>query len=205
MKFFPRLQEPDLKHPCYTYLPKDCMMFGDSVLPNCCGYTIGRIIEVCGDQGVFVPVNANRFFDYHKSFVDHGNVPKLGAIACWDNHIANVEVIYENMDFDASQSHYNGVRFDLEHLTKASGYSYRGHKFLGFLYLPIDFEGNPEEKDTGHDTCNYEAYDTNYYRVRASWEDARSQVGAYKYYDNAVAKAKETGLHCYDAKGRQVI
>lgn len=203
MKFYKRLTPPDELNPCYTYLPKDCMMFGKSVLSNCVGYVIGRIIEMIGEQGRFVPVNANIFYEYHKSFCDYGQIPKLGAIACWDNHIAIVEEIKINSNFIVSQSHYNGVRFDLEKIELSNNYEYRGHKFLGFIYLPIDFEEN--EKPQAHDTCDYSPYDDKYYRVRVSWEDARSQTGAFKFYNNAIAEATEKKLHCYDAEGRLVL
>ena len=40
------------------------------------------------------------------------------------------------------------------------------------------------------------------YRVRLTWEDSKSQVGAYKVYDNAVAECnKHTGYSVYDSNG----
>lgn len=40
------------------------------------------------------------------------------------------------------------------------------------------------------------------YRVRASWEDAQSQVGAFEVWENAVACADAYGLRVYDSQGR---
>lgn len=44
-----------------------------------------------------------------------------------------------------------------------------------------------------------------YYRVRKSWEDAKSQLGAYTILDNAKAMAdKHPGYEVYDWNGKQV-
>ena len=43
-----------------------------------------------------------------------------------------------------------------------------------------------------------------FFRVRKSWDDSKSQVGAYKILANAKAKADETGLTVYDSKGNAV-
>ena len=42
------------------------------------------------------------------------------------------------------------------------------------------------------------------YRVRKSWADSKSQVGAYKVLSNAKVKADETGLNVYDSSGKCV-
>ena len=42
------------------------------------------------------------------------------------------------------------------------------------------------------------------YRVRRSWADAKSQVGAYRILANAKIKADETGLTVYDSNGKAV-
>lgn len=42
------------------------------------------------------------------------------------------------------------------------------------------------------------------FRVRRTWTDSKSQVGAYKIYENARLKADETGLTVYDSTGKAV-
>lgn len=50
--------------------------------------------------------------------------------------------------------------------------------------------------------CVYTSQTSELYRVRKSWEDAKSQVGAYKVYDNAIAECNMyTGYSVYDSKG----
>lgn len=45
------------------------------------------------------------------------------------------------------------------------------------------------------------------YRVRKSWTDSKSQVGAYANYDNAIAAAKKAGAgySVYDTSGKKVF
>lgn len=42
------------------------------------------------------------------------------------------------------------------------------------------------------------------YRVRASWQKAETQTGAFSNLDNAIAQAKKDKLNVYDAKGKTV-
>jgi hypothetical protein len=44
----------------------------------------------------------------------------------------------------------------------------------------------------------------NWYRVRKTWEDAKSQIGAFKNLEYAKNRAKETGLNVYDNSGKCV-
>lgn len=42
------------------------------------------------------------------------------------------------------------------------------------------------------------------YRVRKTWEDKDSQIGAYEVLDNAIQRAKASGCQVYDDNGNQV-
>lgn len=42
------------------------------------------------------------------------------------------------------------------------------------------------------------------YRVRSSWNDAKSQTGAFSVLENAIAQAKKDKLNVYDEKGNAV-
>lgn len=45
---------------------------------------------------------------------------------------------------------------------------------------------------------------TELYRVRKSWADSKSQIGAYKVLENAIQVAKEKGLNVYNSTGKAV-
>ena len=198
MVFYKRSNPPSHKDPNYTYLPKQCMMFGEEVIPNCIGYTIGRIIELTGSQGSFLPMNGDKFYDYHLSIgIAHGVKPKLGAVACWKGHTANVEE-YTEKTITISQSHYNGCRWDTEVI--GIGEAYHGMEFQGFLYLPVEW-------DNEHQFNSFPPMleGVNYYRVRKSWTDVASQLGAYHSLNNAMAMAQTNpGYHVYSPEGKLV-
>lgn len=88
------------------------------VLPNCTGYASGRFMEC---QGITTnellrggDMNAGAYYS-NSSAYEHGQVPKLGAIACWSGgtedmgHVAVVEEIYSNTDITISESHWKGT------------------------------------------------------------------------------------------------
>lgn len=50
--------------------------------------------------------------------------------------------------------------------------------------------------------CVYTSQTAELYRVRLTWEDSKSQVGAYRIYDNAVVECnKHPGYSVYDSNG----
>ena len=60
-------------------------------------------------------------------------------------------------------------------------------------------------KLTQYDVAGAASDVVKYYRVRKSWEDAKSQLGAYTVLDNAKAMAdKNQGYEVYDWNGKQV-
>lgn len=61
----------------------------------------------------------------------------------------------------------------------------------------VSFKATPEQKES--------TAGTGYYRVRKAWEDAKTQIGAFKQLDNAVNICKaNTGYRVYDKNGKQV-
>ena len=69
---------------------------GKYVIGNCTWYAYGRASEILGK-----PLNTNfrwdasRWWDINKNgnYYPYGSAPKVGAIACYDNHVAIVEKI----------------------------------------------------------------------------------------------------------------
>lgn len=52
---------------------------------------------------------------------------------------------------------------------------------------------------------DYKLLSLDYYRVRKSWSDKKSQLGAYKKYSGAVELAKKNpGYHVYDKDGKEI-
>lgn len=61
----------------------------------------------------------------------------------------------------------------------------------------VSFKATPEQKES--------TAGTGYYRVRKSWGDAGSQIGAFKNKDNAISLCKaNSGYYVYDPDGKQI-
>ena len=121
-------------------------------MPNCTEYAYGRYWEVTGQNpiGLGAGQNAGLWDDYSVAF-PRGQVPVLGAVACWYNpegrepgHVAVVEQILADGNIVTSNSYYNGRYFALETNLKDDiipgqylvpwMVNYRHYRLRGFIY-----------------------------------------------------------------------
>ena len=126
-----------------------------SCLPNCCGLVHARWLESRNltNYKKYDKLCVGDAHSYYgkKDGYKRGQTPKLGAIACWrkkggKGHVAFVEVIYDNGDFDCSNSAWNGSRFFMKRIYKKNKYSFgKDYEFQGFIYNPEKFD-DPEPK-----------------------------------------------------------
>lgn len=83
-----------------------------------------------------------------------GKTPKPGAIVCWGyngksegspGHVAFVEEVFSNGDFEISQSGWSSGPIANKRITKSSGYKfgYSNDHFNGFIYNKVEFT-NPD-------------------------------------------------------------
>ncbi len=102
-------------------------------MPNCTAYAFGRVYEITGKEPLIKRGNAGSWYSINKKngYYDYGSEPKLGAIACWSNHVAVVEKIDEDM-VTVSQSHWRSTYFDT--CTFVTGSRHFGQKFYGYIY-----------------------------------------------------------------------
>lgn len=125
---------------------------GDSALPNCVTYCIGRLNEITNQNMRNIMKNRTGFGNakewYSQTKLEKGSTPRLGAIACFDGtlgHVAMVEQINEDGTVTVSQSNYQSRKdynssnyfqirtYKLEVGKVSSGV---GLKFLGYIYPP---------------------------------------------------------------------
>lgn len=144
--FEPRLSAPSRDTSFYN---KSLNVFSQTGygMPNCTAYAYGRIYEITGKEPLIKRGDAGRWWSINKSngYYEYGQEPKLGAIACWSNHVAVVEEIDGNT-VTVSQSHWRGTYFDT--CTFTSGDSHFGQKFYGYIYASdIIFEKAQEEEN----------------------------------------------------------
>ncbi len=122
-----------LKNNAYYNKQLNVYAQGGYGLPNCTAYVYGRIYEITGEAPLLKRGSADEWWNLNKrnGYYEYGQEPRLGAIACWSNHVAVVEKINGNM-VTASQSHWKGNYFDTT--TFKSGTNRFGQKFYGYIY-----------------------------------------------------------------------
>lgn len=130
--FEPRLTAPSRSN---AYYNRELNIFSKTGygMPNCTAYAYGRVYEITGEEPLIKRGNAGSWYSINKknNYYEYGSEPKLGAIACWSNHVAVVEDINDDM-VTVSQSHWRSTYFDT--CTFVNGASHFGQKFYGYIY-----------------------------------------------------------------------
>lgn len=161
-KFTNRYLPPSYNSPYWIHKSKgglnECIIIkGNSVLPNCVGYSWGRFYELTGKKPKLSKGNAEDWYAHNDGYTRSQN-PKLGAVACWKKgkvcnsndgcgHVAIVEKINDDGSIIISESGYSSFRFRCR--TLSSGYKLEGYDFQGFIYPPC-------YKDNGEEIVNIE-------------------------------------------------
>jgi len=143
--FEPRLTAPSRSN---AYYNKELNVFSKTGygMPNCTAYAYGRVYEITGEAPLITRGNAGSWYSMNKrnGYYEYGSEPKLGAIACWSNHVAVVEEINEDM-VTVSQSHWRSTYFDT--CTFVNGASHFGQKFYGYIYASDSAFAEEEEPE----------------------------------------------------------
>jgi len=214
MEFKKRTTAPEAGNKFYTHFDGGgyniCKKIkGNSVENNCVGYTYGRWHEAQGIAKVdwkFPAGDPSTWIEVaKKNNLPVGTTPQVGDAVVWDDHVASVEEVMDNLDILISQEgaptkeRPNGTDFNMV-ILKAPHYERYGHKDPVFIHPTVKF-------DVPKITLNEKSYsdytkDGLYYRVK----DAKGkQIGAYKVWANAYKKwAEDKTRHIYDANGAQL-
>lgn len=104
-------------------------------MPNCVAYAYGRIYELNGTAPKISRGNAGDwwFINKNNDYYEYGSEPKLGAVACWSNHVAVVEGIGLDGEVTVSESHWGGTYFDTKVFVNMN--SHYGQAFYGYIYM----------------------------------------------------------------------
>ena len=117
-------------------------------MPNCTCYAWGRWYELLGYKPKLCTRNAENWYDFNDGY-KRGQTPRQGAIGVWAKgvvgngndgagHVMTVEIVHSDGSVTFSSSAWGGANFYTQKL--ANGFYLRGYRFLGFIYLPIEFE-----------------------------------------------------------------
>ena len=107
------------KNHCIQGNPKGRIYKG-SVLPNCTGYSRGRVIEIIGSDEMLPRCHAENYWTKVKSF-PKSQTPQVGSIMCWrkgkagdsddgNGHVAFVEEVNSKGDVIISESGWTGTK-----------------------------------------------------------------------------------------------
>ncbi|MDD6729278.1 MAG: CHAP domain-containing protein [Eubacteriales bacterium] len=112
-------------------------------MPNCVAYAYGRIYELTGKAPKISKGDAGSwwFINKYNDYYEYGSEPRLGAVACWSNHVAVVEKINDDGGITISESHWGGNYFNTK--TYYNMYSHYGQAFYGYIYMytpPVEKE-----------------------------------------------------------------
>ncbi|MGN1328162.1 MAG: CHAP domain-containing protein [Eubacterium sp.] len=115
-------------------------------MPNCVAYAYGRIYELNGEAPKISKGNAGSwwFINKYNGYYEYGSEPKLGAVACWSNHVAVVEDISESGAITISESHWGGNYFNTK--VYYNMYSHYGQAFYGYIYTYNPSEPEDEKE-----------------------------------------------------------
>lgn len=154
MEFKARFTEPEKSNILY-YSNKNRFYKAGYGMPNCTAYTSGRWMEINGMSN-YLPIYGNAyewFPEAIKKGIKTGNIPKLGAVACWHRqdgktgHVAVVEKILPALDIVVSNSAWKGRAFYTNIKRYADGYDFRSglfkYIFDGFIYPDIEYIDKP--------------------------------------------------------------
>ena len=153
MEFKPRLSAPSRDNKYYNsnmnpFVPAGYGMFQNG--GNCTCYAYGRFMEEAEMSSCNLSTaNAENWYLKTSDGYNRGQVPKLGAVICWEGvgakagHVAIVEKIESDGTITTSNSGWRSSLFYLSRikLPYNIGSSYI---FQGFIYNPTEFDNQPE-------------------------------------------------------------
>jgi surface antigen len=116
-------------------------------MPNCTAYAYGRIYELTGEAPLITHGSARDWYSMNikGGYYEYGSEPKLGAIACWEHHVAIVEAIGDDGSVTVSESQWRGKYFNVK--TYPNAQMLCNQKFYGFIYAYTPDE-QEEESNT---------------------------------------------------------
>ena len=113
-------------------------LFKGCTLPNCVGWAWGRYQQIRGSVDPRLPASnaGNWFRQAQNAGMNTGSEPALGAVACFNGHVAIVEEIAADGSFiNCSESDYGGAAFTYRTRYRSQNWSFPGYaRFMGFIY-----------------------------------------------------------------------
>ena len=114
-------------------------------MPNCTTYVWGRVYEVTGKRPKLSTGNAGVWYsdNIENGHYPYGSTPQVGAVACYDGHVAFVEKIVGNTVWvsESAWSGHSNPENKWFYRTKETTDTYSG-KFQGYIYTCAEMTGD---------------------------------------------------------------
>lgn len=154
--YVPRTESPNINNPAEDpyYYDGNYNPFAsvpDLQLPNCTTYAYGRAYEILGHEPNITTYGADYWYRHNieRGTYAYGQEPRVGAIACWQNHVGIVEYVAPDKSYiKVSESAYGQWEryFVMETYYRVDNtYPMWNRPLYGFIYL-ID-ETTPTEPE----------------------------------------------------------
>lgn len=151
-------------------------------MPNCTAYAWGRFWEISGERPRLSLGDAEDWWDNDADGYERGQTAKLGAVICWAKgvvgddsdgagHVAIVEQLNADGTILTSNSGYPNSLF-YQKLIPAD-YELAGYRFQGFIYNPVEFNGDDGAVSKGDVTSG------NFYLTKSQMQKNARYIYAY--------------------------
>lgn len=141
------IQSPAGVSPCILGSPQPQAQPG-ATIANCVGWAWGRYQQIHGTIDSRLPtVNAGGWLAAaREAGMSTGSEPALGAVACFNGHVAIVEEIAPDGSYiRCSESDYGKIIFAYRTRYRSQNWSYPGYaEFQGFIYNTYEPGPGPE-------------------------------------------------------------
>ncbi len=141
-------------------------------MPNCTAYAYGRVYEITGKKPLIDRGNAGEWWGINKAngYYEYGSEPKIGAIACWNHHVAVVEKITDTT-VTVSESAWRASYFNTNTMNY-DGSNSIPQTFYGYIYVyeeeksSVNYKMQPNHEST---------FNSNNFSVYRSFESIESK------------------------------
>ena len=154
--FLPRISAPDPEVDSYVYWA-GTSDGGENpfTMPSSAAYAWGRFYEITGKPPRLSHADSEYWYSYTTDGYKRGDVPKLGAIACWQNgapggsdygYVAVVEQVKDDGSIITSEVDTTGTWLLADRVKGSGNWGMTDtYHFQGFIYCPLTVSASKEE------------------------------------------------------------
>ena len=222
--YVPRTESPNINNPAEDpyYYDGNYNPFAsvpDLQLPNCTTYAYGRAYEILGHEPNITTYGADYWYRHNieRGTYAYGQEPRVGAIACWQNHVGIVEYVAPDKSYiKVSESAYGQWEryFVMETYYRIDNtYPMWNRPLYGFIYLidettptepekPEEQQEIPIEIPAGKTFAGWQ--DSNEYIANIDDDSYVNYSGVENGEENTFTWTRQCGIMYYEGRPQQI-